>query len=149
MASNRVKGILQAFQQGEKDSRPTADVPSNCGRIFAKAEDVDGQVEGLFEASIRPCGIPTNIVVDPNRQTTGEPCHVSSPDFKRLSTVHASLIETMAMHRANSLLAILPIALETGFSEFDPKPVPLKVRLQSKGLRIRLRCLELRCGRCD
>ena len=35
----------------------------------------------------------------------------------------------MAMHRANSLLAILPNALETGFSEIDPKPVPLKVCL--------------------
>ena len=39
--------------------------------------------------------------------------------------------ETMAMHRANSLLAILPNALETGFSEIDPEPVPLKVRVQS------------------
>ena len=35
----------------------------------------------------------------------------------------------MAMHRANTLLAILPNALETGFSEIDPKSVPLKVRL--------------------
>lgn len=33
----------------------------------------------------------------------------------------------MAMHRVNSLLVILPNALETGFSEIDPEPVPLKV----------------------
>jgi hypothetical protein len=36
------------------------------------------------------------------------------------------------MHRASSLLAILPNALETGFSEIDPEPVPLKVRIKSK-----------------
>ena len=33
----------------------------------------------------------------------------------------------MAAHRANSLLAILPNALETGFSEVVPEPEPLKV----------------------
>ncbi|KAI9450262.1 hypothetical protein BJY52DRAFT_1175724 [Lactarius psammicola] len=37
-----------------------------------------------------------------------------------------TMSQTMAMHRANSLLEILPNALETGFSEIDPKPVPLK-----------------------
>ncbi|KAI9455147.1 hypothetical protein BJY52DRAFT_1188514 [Lactarius psammicola] len=37
-----------------------------------------------------------------------------------------AMSQTMAMHRANSLLAILPNALETGFSEIDPEPVPLK-----------------------
>ena len=83
-----------------------------------------------------------------DRQTIGEPCPVSSLSFEKLSAANGVPIsENMAMHRANSLLAILPIALETGFSEIDPEPVPLKVRLQSKGLRIRLRCLELRCGR--
>jgi hypothetical protein len=34
----------------------------------------------------------------------------------------------MAMHRVNSILVILPNALETGFAEIDPEPVPLKVR---------------------
>ena len=33
----------------------------------------------------------------------------------------------MAAHRANSLLAILPIALETGYSEVVPELEPLKV----------------------
>jgi len=33
----------------------------------------------------------------------------------------------MAAHRANSLLAILPNALETGFSEVSPEREPLKV----------------------
>ncbi|KAI9444004.1 hypothetical protein H4582DRAFT_2189914 [Lactarius indigo] len=37
-----------------------------------------------------------------------------------------AMSQTMAMQRANSLLAILPSALETGFSEIDPEPVPLK-----------------------
>ena len=35
----------------------------------------------------------------------------------------------MAAHRANTLLAILPNALETGFSEVFPEREPLKVRL--------------------
>jgi hypothetical protein len=46
--------------------------------------------------------------------------------------VLVSIVETMAAHRANSLLAILPNALETGFLEVDPEPAPLKVRAESK-----------------
>ena len=34
----------------------------------------------------------------------------------------------MAAHRANTLLAILPNALETGFSDIFPEREPLKVR---------------------
>ena len=34
----------------------------------------------------------------------------------------------MAAHRANTLLGILPNALETGFSEVFPESEPLKVR---------------------
>ena len=37
-------------------------------------------------------------------------------------------LETVAAHRANSLYAILPVALETGYSEVDPELEPLKVR---------------------
>ncbi|KAI9455150.1 hypothetical protein BJY52DRAFT_1224767 [Lactarius psammicola] len=37
-----------------------------------------------------------------------------------------AMSQTVANHRADSLLAILPNALETGFSEIDPSPVPLK-----------------------
>lgn len=37
------------------------------------------------------------------------------------------VIEMMAAHRANYLLAILPIALETGYSEVVPELEPLKV----------------------
>jgi len=33
----------------------------------------------------------------------------------------------MAEHRANSLSALLSIALATGFSEIEPEPEPLKV----------------------
>jgi hypothetical protein len=53
----------------------------------------------------------------------------------------------MAAHRANSLLAILPNALETGFSEVFPEYEPLKVRTdniekytrQTYGYRISIR----------
>ena len=34
----------------------------------------------------------------------------------------------MAAHRANTLLAVLPNALETGLSEVFPEREPLKVR---------------------
>ncbi|KAH8977860.1 hypothetical protein EDB86DRAFT_3157188 [Lactarius hatsudake] len=37
-----------------------------------------------------------------------------------------ALSQTMAIHRANSLLTVLPNALETGFSEVAVEPVPLK-----------------------
>ena len=37
------------------------------------------------------------------------------------------VVETMAAHRANTLLAILSNALETGFSEVFPDREPLKV----------------------
>ncbi|KAH8986018.1 hypothetical protein EDB92DRAFT_1818469 [Lactarius akahatsu] len=37
-----------------------------------------------------------------------------------------AMSQTMAMHRASALLAILPSALETGLSEIHPEPVPLK-----------------------
>ena len=38
------------------------------------------------------------------------------------------ILETMASHRANYILAILPIALETGYSEVVPELEPLKVQ---------------------
>jgi hypothetical protein len=38
------------------------------------------------------------------------------------------VLETMAAHRANSLLAILPVALETGYSDVVPDLEPLKVQ---------------------
>ena len=39
-----------------------------------------------------------------------------------------SILETMAAHRASSLLAILPVALQTGYSKVLPELEPLKVR---------------------
>ena len=36
-------------------------------------------------------------------------------------------LETLAAHRASSLLAILPVALQTGYSEAVPELEPLKV----------------------
>lgn len=41
------------------------------------------------------------------------------------------IVENMAAHRANTLLSILPNALETGFSEVFPENEPLKVRLDN------------------
>ena len=38
------------------------------------------------------------------------------------------VLETMAAYRANSLLAILPVALETGYSDVVPDLEPLKVQ---------------------
>jgi hypothetical protein len=37
-------------------------------------------------------------------------------------------LETLAAHRASSLLAILPVALQTGYSEVVPELEPLKVQ---------------------
>ncbi|KAH9005511.1 hypothetical protein EDB86DRAFT_2795794, partial [Lactarius hatsudake] len=37
-----------------------------------------------------------------------------------------AMSQTMAIHRADCLLTILPNALETGLSEIEPEPVPLK-----------------------
>ncbi|KAH9059756.1 hypothetical protein EDB87DRAFT_1562790 [Lactarius vividus] len=60
--------------------------------------------------------------------------HTAGEFLLRLKTLMAKLkandwgamSQTMAMHRANSLRAILSNALETGFSEVDPEPIPLK-----------------------
>jgi hypothetical protein len=85
MAGDRVEGILQDFQQGQKDSRPAADVTSHCWRILVNAEDVDGQVEGLIEVMIRLSGSLT--CDETNRQMIGELCPVRSPSFSRLSAL--------------------------------------------------------------
>jgi hypothetical protein len=37
-------------------------------------------------------------------------------------------LETLATHRASSLIAILPVALQTGYSEVVPELEPLKVQ---------------------
>ncbi|KAH9029437.1 hypothetical protein EDB85DRAFT_1531855 [Lactarius pseudohatsudake] len=60
--------------------------------------------------------------------------HTAGEFLLRLKTLMAKLkandwgtmSQTMATHRANSLLAILRSVLETGYSEIDPEPVPLK-----------------------
>jgi hypothetical protein len=38
------------------------------------------------------------------------------------------IVENMAAHRTNSLLTILPVALQTGYSEIDPELESLKVQ---------------------
>ncbi|KAH9029444.1 hypothetical protein EDB85DRAFT_1532154 [Lactarius pseudohatsudake] len=43
-----------------------------------------------------------------------------------------AMSQTMAIHRADCLLTILPNALETGLSEIYPEPVPLKRRIQRR-----------------
>ena len=49
--------------------------------------------------------------------------------------------ETMVAHRANSLLAILTIALETGYSEVVPKLEPLKVsQRKTQNVQCRTEC---------
>ena len=51
-------------------------------------------------------------------------------------------LETVAAHRANSLLAILPNALETGFSEVSPEQEPLKVCSKSRSSCPKLKTTE-------
>ena len=50
-----------------------------------------------------------------------------------VASLVTSISETMATHRANSLLAILPVALQTGYSEVVPELEPLKVQCASDG----------------
>jgi hypothetical protein len=48
----------------------------------------------------------------------------------------------MAAHRANSLLAILPLALQTGYSEMVPEIEPLKVQCaEMEGGKVELNTL--------
>lgn len=49
----------------------------------------------------------------------------------------------MAAHRANSLLAILPNALESGCSEVFPEREPLKVCRKSRLSGAKLKTAEL------
>ena len=65
----------------------------------------------------------------PDRQMTGEPCHVRSHVLVVPLTFIFTL-GTMAAHRASALLAILPVALQTGYSEVFPDHEPLKVSRQ-------------------
>ena len=58
---------------------------------------------------------------------TGEPCHVCQNVLTGILSL-VSILETMAAHRASSLLAILPVALQTGYSEVLPELEPLKVQ---------------------
>ena len=53
------------------------------------------------------------------------------PCFSNRSLLN-SFLENMAAHRTSSLLAILPVALQTGYSEIDPELEPLKVQLAYK-----------------
>ena len=62
----------------------------------------------------------------PNRPMIGEPCPVCSLSYSRFSTL-TSQSENMATQRVNTLLSLLPNALETGLSEIDTEIVPLKV----------------------
>ena len=57
----------------------------------------------------------------------GEPCHVCHHVLVGILFL-VSILETMAAHRASSLLAILPVALQTGYSEVLPELEPLKVQ---------------------
>ena len=57
---------------------------------------------------------------------TGEPCHVCYNILVGIS-FSVSNLETLAAHRASSLLEILPVALQTGYSEVVPELEPLKV----------------------
>ena len=55
----------------------------------------------------------------------------------------------MATHRASSLLAILPIALETGYSKVGSDLEPLKVSVKLEEGNVRLMTLGFRHGPPD
>jgi hypothetical protein len=74
VARDRIERVLQTFCCSEKETRPTVDVASHRWRIPAYAEDIDGQVEGLF-ANFFMCGLLTGCVF-PTRQMIGGLCHV-------------------------------------------------------------------------
>ena len=61
------------------------------------------------------------------RQTIGERYHVCKLVLMTVLS-YMSLLETMASHRANSLLAYMFVALETGYSQVEPELEPLKVQ---------------------
>ncbi|KAI0302836.1 hypothetical protein B0F90DRAFT_1667445 [Multifurca ochricompacta] len=59
--------------------------------------------------------------------TAGEFLHTLKTLMAKLKANDwGAMSQTMAAHRSNALLAILPIALETGLSEITPEQVPLK-----------------------
>ncbi|KAH9029425.1 hypothetical protein EDB85DRAFT_1867188 [Lactarius pseudohatsudake] len=62
-----------------------------------------------------------------SHNTAGEFLHTLKTLMAKLKANDwGAMSQTMAAHRANSLLAILPVALETGYSEVDPEIEPLK-----------------------
>ncbi|KAF8270139.1 hypothetical protein EI94DRAFT_1572222, partial [Lactarius quietus] len=62
-----------------------------------------------------------------SHRTAGEFLHTLKTLMAKLKANDwGAMSQTMAAHRANSLLAILPIALETGYSEVVPEIEPLK-----------------------
>ena len=58
---------------------------------------------------------------------TGEPCHVCSGVLIVVIAL-ISVLETVAARRISSLLAMLPVALQTGYADVLPELEPLKVR---------------------
>ncbi|KAH8980307.1 hypothetical protein EDB92DRAFT_1937150 [Lactarius akahatsu] len=62
-----------------------------------------------------------------SHNTAGEFLHTLKTLMAKLKANDwGAMSQTMAAHRANSLLAILPVALETGYSEVVPEIEPLK-----------------------
>ncbi|KAH9039451.1 hypothetical protein EDB83DRAFT_2411806, partial [Lactarius deliciosus] len=59
-----------------------------------------------------------------SHNTAGEFLHTLKTLMAKLKV--PSVLENMATHRVSSLLKVLPIALETGYSEVVPQPEPLK-----------------------
>jgi hypothetical protein len=144
VACDWIERILQTFFCAQEEARPTADVASHRGRIFAYAEGVDGQVEGL--PVFTKLFILSSIFLTGCTFLTGKRLggHVTCVPLSDIcSRLKISALETVATHRANSLLAILPNALETGFSEVYPEREPLKVCAKSRLSCTKLKITEL------
>ncbi|KAI9431439.1 hypothetical protein BJY52DRAFT_1423126, partial [Lactarius psammicola] len=66
-----------------------------------------------------------------SHNTAGEFLHTLKTLMAKLKANDwGAMSQTMAAHRSNSLLAILPVALETGYSKVVPELEPLKVHRQ-------------------
>jgi hypothetical protein len=61
------------------------------------------------------------------RRTTGVPCPVSPLEFN--IDISDFFSESLTAHRAQTLLTILPVALQYGLAEADPENEPLKVSI--------------------
>ena len=127
MAGDRVERILQTFLCCQKEARSTESVAPYRRRILTYAEDFDGEVEGPFHLILRIAPLSNAFIYGPIDKGLGSIVTYVTKFWWQFSHSN-SILETTADHRARSLLEILPVALQTGYSEIAPELEPLKVQ---------------------